>query len=130
MNVTTTVIPAAGFGTRMLPAAKAVPGGYSTTDYNVSFVGFVPSREPMFTILVVIDTPTRVSAYGGTVAAPVFQKIASATHAFGRSLLRAENGVQSNAMEGTGLSLSMTGRCVSSEGASSLQTKYTLCSSS
>jgi len=25
MNVTTTVIPAAGFGTRMLPAAKAVP---------------------------------------------------------------------------------------------------------
>jgi cell division protein FtsI (penicillin-binding protein 3) len=60
-------------------AAKVLPGGgYSTSEYNVSFVGFVPSREPMFTILVVIDTPTRVSAYGGTVAAPVFQKIASA----------------------------------------------------
>ena len=59
-------------------AAKAVRGGYSTTDYNVSFAGFVPSREPMFTILVVIDTPTKVSPYGGTVAAPVFQKIAAA----------------------------------------------------
>ena len=60
-------------------AAKVLKGGgYSTSEYNVSFVGFVPSREPMFTILVVIDTPTRVSPYGGTVAAPVFQKIASA----------------------------------------------------
>ncbi len=27
------------------------------TDYNVSFVGFVPSRAPMFTIVVVIDSP-------------------------------------------------------------------------
>jgi cell division protein FtsI (penicillin-binding protein 3) len=60
-------------------AAKVIPGrGYSTTDYNASFVGFVPSREPLFTILVVIDTPTKMSAYGGTVAAPVFQKIAAA----------------------------------------------------
>ena len=43
-------------------AAKAIPGrGYSTTDYNVSFVGFVPSRNPQFTILVVIDSPHKVS---------------------------------------------------------------------
>jgi cell division protein FtsI (penicillin-binding protein 3) len=61
-------------------AAKALEGrgGYSTTDYNVSFVGFVPSREPQFTILVVIDSPHKVSPYGGTVAGPVFQKIAAA----------------------------------------------------
>jgi cell division protein FtsI (penicillin-binding protein 3) len=60
-------------------AAKSYPGrGYSTTDYNVSFVGFVPSRQPEFTIVVVIDSPHKVSPYGGTVAAPVFQKIASA----------------------------------------------------
>jgi cell division protein FtsI (penicillin-binding protein 3) len=59
-------------------AAKAIKGGYSSTDYNVSFVGFVPSRNPVFTILVVIDSPHKVSPYGGTVAAPVFQKIAAA----------------------------------------------------
>jgi membrane peptidoglycan carboxypeptidase len=59
-------------------AAKAIKGGYSKTDYNVSFVGFVPSRNPVFTILVVIDSPHKVSPYGGTVAAPVFQKIAEA----------------------------------------------------
>ena len=59
-------------------AAKAIPGGYSTTDYNVSFAGFVPSRNPQFTILVVIDSPHKISPYGGTVAGPVFQKIAAA----------------------------------------------------
>ena len=60
-------------------AAKVIPGhGYSTTDYNVSFVGFVPSRNPQFTILVVIDSPHKVSPYGGTVAGPVFQQIAAA----------------------------------------------------
>jgi cell division protein FtsI (penicillin-binding protein 3) len=59
-------------------AAKAIKGGYSSSDYNVSFVGFLPSRNPVFTILVVIDSPHKVSPYGGTVAAPVFQKIASA----------------------------------------------------
>ena len=59
-------------------AAKAIKGGYSSTDYNVSFVGFLPSRNPVFTILVVIDSPHKVSPYGGTVAAPVFQKIAAA----------------------------------------------------
>ena len=60
-------------------AAKTLEGGgYSHSDYNVSFVGFVPSRQPVFTILVVIDSPHKVSPYGGTVAAPVFQRIAEA----------------------------------------------------
>ena len=58
-------------------AAKIINGVYSQTDYNSSFVGFVPSRAPAFTILVVIDTP-RVGQYGGTVAAPVFKAIAEA----------------------------------------------------
>lgn len=58
-------------------AAKIVNGAYSRSDYNSSFVGFVPSRRPVFTILVVIDTP-RNGQYGGTVAAPVFRNIAEA----------------------------------------------------
>jgi membrane peptidoglycan carboxypeptidase len=59
-------------------AAKVVDGRYSNSDYNVSFVGFVPSRRPALTILVVIDTPRKAPAYGGTVAAPVFRRIAEA----------------------------------------------------
>ncbi|MEO7192870.1 MAG: penicillin-binding protein [Vicinamibacterales bacterium] len=59
-------------------AHKASAHGYSNTDYNASFVGFVPSRTPAFTILVVIDTPRAGTYYGGTVAAPIFKKIAEA----------------------------------------------------
>jgi len=60
-------------------SAKIVNGRYSKSEYNTSFVGFIPSRKPALTIIVVIDSPHgRVTAYGGTVAAPVFQRIADA----------------------------------------------------
>jgi cell division protein FtsI (penicillin-binding protein 3) len=60
-------------------AAKIVDRVYSTTAYNASFVGFVPSRHPAVTIIVVIDTPHTGGTHGGEVAAPVFKKIAEAT---------------------------------------------------
>ena len=61
-------------------AAKLVNRYYSKTDYNASFVGFLPSRAPALTIIVVIDTPDRsVGGYaGGVVAAPIFHRIAEA----------------------------------------------------
>ncbi len=59
-------------------AAKLVGGHYSETDYNASFVGFVPSRRPALTIVVVVDTPKGGSYFGGDVAAPIFQRIAEA----------------------------------------------------
>jgi cell division protein FtsI (penicillin-binding protein 3) len=59
-------------------AARIVNGRYSKTDYYSSFVGFVPSRQPAFTIIVVIDSPHRGGIYGGVVAAPVFKRIAEA----------------------------------------------------
>jgi cell division protein FtsI (penicillin-binding protein 3) len=59
-------------------AKKLVNGSYrGHSDYNVSFVGFVPAQKPVFAIVVVVDSPHRVSPYGGVVAAPIFQKIAS-----------------------------------------------------
>ena len=59
-------------------SAKLVNRAYSKSDYMSSFVGFVPSRKPVATILVVIDSP-RGGYYGGVVAAPVFKRIAEAT---------------------------------------------------
>jgi cell division protein FtsI (penicillin-binding protein 3) len=59
-------------------AAKLINNQYSKTAYNVSFVGFVPSRAPQFAILVVVDTPRSLPAYGGVVAAPIFGRIADA----------------------------------------------------
>jgi len=59
-------------------ASKIVGRRYSKTDYHSSFVGFVPSRQPAFTILVVIDSPHAGKIYGGAVAAPIFQRIGEA----------------------------------------------------
>jgi cell division protein FtsI (penicillin-binding protein 3) len=60
-------------------ASKLVDGQYSNTEYYASFVGFLPSRNPVATILVVIDSPRANGYYGGPVAGPVFKRIAGAT---------------------------------------------------
>jgi len=60
-------------------AAKLVNGRYSTTDYNASFVGFIPSRNPVIAIIVVTDAPHVYPNTGGWVSAPVFKRIAEAT---------------------------------------------------
>jgi cell division protein FtsI (penicillin-binding protein 3) len=60
-------------------AAKLVNGRYQKSDYNASFVGFIPSRKPALTILVVIDSPHGSGYTGGAVSAPVFKRIAEAS---------------------------------------------------
>lgn len=60
-------------------ASKLVNGYYSKSDYNASFVGFVPSRKPAVTIVVVIDSPHAHGYYGASVSAPIFKRIAEAT---------------------------------------------------
>lgn len=58
-------------------AAKLIERRYSKTEYNASFVGFLPSQKPLYTIAVVIDSPHGPNGYyGGPVAAPVFRRIA------------------------------------------------------
>jgi membrane peptidoglycan carboxypeptidase len=60
-------------------AAKLVGGRYSHSEYNASFVGFLPSRDPAVAIVVVIDSPHGPNRYfGGTVSAPIFKRIADA----------------------------------------------------
>jgi cell division protein FtsI (penicillin-binding protein 3) len=59
-------------------ASKLVDGRYSKSDYNASFVGFVPSRKPALAIVVVIDSPHAKGYYGATVAGPIFKRIAEA----------------------------------------------------
>ena len=60
-------------------AAKLVNGRYSKSDYNASFVGFLPSRSPAVAIIVVIDSPRSDGYFGGVVAAPIFRRIAEST---------------------------------------------------
>jgi cell division protein FtsI (penicillin-binding protein 3) len=60
-------------------ASKLIDGRYSASENNVSFAGFVPSRDPAVAIVVVIDAPHAGGRAGGVVAAPIFKRIAEAT---------------------------------------------------
>ena len=60
-------------------AHKLVNGRYSNTDYFASFVGFLPSRNPVAALIVVLDSPHAQGHFGGPIAGPVFQQIAQAT---------------------------------------------------
>jgi cell division protein FtsI (penicillin-binding protein 3) len=56
-------------------AAKPDPeGGYSTSRYVASFVGFAPASNPQIVVLVTVDEP-RGAIWGGAVAAPAFAEI-------------------------------------------------------
>ena len=77
-TATTAQVPGYTVAGKTGTASKLVNGRYSQTEYHASFVGFVPSRQPAFTILVVVDAPHGGQHYGGQVAAPIFQRIADA----------------------------------------------------
>ena len=60
---------------------KPLPGGgYGDPagggNYQATFVGFVPASSPALSILVMIDEPTAGDIYGGSLAAPVFSRVA------------------------------------------------------
>jgi len=59
-------------------AQKPVAGGYSSTAYMASFVGFLPAEDPEIGLIVVIDEPQPLHT-GGVVAGPVFSRIANQT---------------------------------------------------
>ncbi len=60
-------------------ADKLVNGRYSPSQQNVSFVGFVPSRNPVLTVVVMVDSPRVGGDTGGAIAAPIFKRIADAS---------------------------------------------------
>ena len=59
---------------------KLVNGSFEGhSKYVSSFIGFVPAQHPAFVLMVVADEPSNGKYYGGTVAAPVFRRIAEQT---------------------------------------------------
>lgn len=58
-------------------ALKVKNGAYSKTARYATFVGFAPLDNPDIAMAIVVDEPTRVSRYGGTVAGPVFSTVMS-----------------------------------------------------
>ena len=58
--------------------ADYIRGGYAKDKWLASFIGFLPAEKPAVVISVVIDEPV-IAHYGGTVAGPVFRRIAEVT---------------------------------------------------
>ena len=58
--------------------ADYIKGGYAKDKWLASFIGFLPAEKPAVVISVVIDEPV-IAHYGGTVAGPVFRRIAEVT---------------------------------------------------
>ncbi|MGH6657247.1 MAG: peptidoglycan D,D-transpeptidase FtsI family protein, partial [Actinocrinis sp.] len=50
-------------------------GGYC--GYTASFIGFAPADDPRLVVSTVIQNPTKGLYFGGSIAAPVFQKVMS-----------------------------------------------------
>ena len=57
-------------------AQKVSNGVYMVGNYITSFMGFLPADDPEVVLYVAIDYPKGITAYGGTVAAPIFRNIA------------------------------------------------------
>lgn len=55
-------------------AEKADKNGYSKTKFVASFIGFAPAKDPRLLVSVMVDEP-KGDIYGGTVAAPAFERI-------------------------------------------------------
>ncbi len=55
-------------------AQMVVNGKYSKSKFIASFIGMVPASNPKLVVAVVVDQPKN-EYYGGSVAAPAFQKI-------------------------------------------------------
>jgi membrane peptidoglycan carboxypeptidase len=60
--------------------ANTLVNGRYTNSTFASFVGFLPSRDPKITILVMLDSPRGNNGhFGGPVSAPIFKRIAEAS---------------------------------------------------
>lgn len=61
---------------------KGYNKGTKAVKYKGSFVGYFPAENPQYTIIVVINNPTKGKYYGGAIAAPVFKEIADHIYAY------------------------------------------------
>ena len=56
-------------------AQKVNNGVYMVGNYITSFISFLPADDPKVVLYVAIDNPKGITAYGGTVAAPIAKNI-------------------------------------------------------
>ncbi len=57
-------------------SGKTAYGDEGDRNYQASFVGYFPADKPLYTCIVIINSPSNGIYYGGLVAGPVFKEIA------------------------------------------------------
>jgi len=62
-------------------AQKLINGRYTWQKYYASFAGYFPAEDPLYSCIVVIDSPEGFNRFGGDVSAPVFKQIADMIYA-------------------------------------------------
>ncbi len=60
--------------------------------YQASFVGYFPANKPLYTCIVVINSPSNGIYYGGLVAGPVFKEIAEKVYSTSLDFIESTNG--------------------------------------
>ncbi len=61
------------------------------TTYQGSFVGYFPADKPLYSCIVIINSPTKGMYYGGAIAAPVFKEIAEKVYSSGVDFIEPVN---------------------------------------
>ena len=55
--------------------------GYNKSNYKASFAGYFPAEDPLYSMIVVINNPSKGVYYGGSIAGPVFKEVADKVYA-------------------------------------------------
>jgi cell division protein FtsI (penicillin-binding protein 3) len=69
-------------------------GAVGNRDYQASFVGYFPADKPLYTCIVIINSPSNGIYYGGLVAGPVFKEIAEKVYSSSVDFLEPINNKQ------------------------------------
>jgi cell division protein FtsI (penicillin-binding protein 3) len=71
--------------------AKISRNGKYEKTYQASFVGYFPADKPLYTCIVIINSPSNGIYYGGLVAGPVFKEIAEKVYSSGLDFIEPVN---------------------------------------
>lgn len=72
-------------------SGKTAYGDVGDRIYQASFVGYFPAENPLYTCIVVINSPSNGVYYGAAVAGPVFKEIAEKVYSSSLNCIRPVN---------------------------------------
>jgi cell division protein FtsI (penicillin-binding protein 3) len=106
-------------------SGKTAYGDVGDRNYQASFVGYFPADKPLYTCIVIINSPSNGIYYGGLVAGPVFKEIAEKVYSSSLDFLEPINNKQNLLTKAPGSIKSKNDEMVIASKALKLPTKST-----